>query len=326
MYGYLATGYKAGSITDVYVRGSDSLHPEGPGSVVNTSYGPEDALTFEMGYKGKYLENRLNIALNYYRTTYDGKQFTGNVPVDSRNAQEYDYLTEQMVDVVQVITIWGTQNFGEQEMSGIEFEFDFIPYEGGSLSGWVTQMDSEVTADFITQWYYGQDAQFGRPDYGASIANTPENSVNLKGNETPYSPNLALTVRYEHTFNLGSMGTIAPSINYHWQAEDYLTIWNADKHTRDAGGYGTGTGDSFVDLPGYFQDPVDQFGDQRPSWDMLDVVVTYKPAGDASWYAQAYAYNVTDEEVAWFRGVEAGQPRGSYSAPSQYGVRVGYYW
>jgi iron complex outermembrane receptor protein len=326
VYGYLATGFKAGSITDVYVRGSDSLHPEGPGSVVNTSYGPEDALTFEMGYKGRYLENRLNIALNYYNTSYDGKQFTGNVPVDSRNAQEYDYVTEQLVDVVQVITIWGTQNFGKQEMSGVEFEFDFIPYEGGKLSGWVTQMDTEVTSDFITQWYYAQDAQFGRPDYGASIANSPENAVNLKGNETPYSPNLALTVRYEHTFNLGSMGTLAPAINYHWQAEDYLTIWNADKHVNDAGGYGTGGGSTFVDLPGYFQDPVDQFGDQRPSWDMLDLVVTYKPAGDASWYAQAYAYNVTDEEIAWFRGVEAGQPRGSYSAPSQYGLRLGYYW
>ena len=63
VYGYLATGYKAGSITDVYVRGADTLHPEGPGSVVNTSYGPEEALTFEMGYKASYLENRLKVAL-----------------------------------------------------------------------------------------------------------------------------------------------------------------------------------------------------------------------------------------------------------------------
>jgi hypothetical protein len=35
------------------------------------------------------------------------------------------------------------------------------------------------------------------------------------------------------------MGQLIPSINYHWQAEDYLTIWNADKHINDAGGYGT---------------------------------------------------------------------------------------
>ena len=47
-----------------------------------------------------------------------------------------------------MVTIWGTQNFGKQEMKGLEFEFDYIPYEGGKLSGWVTQMDSEVTSGF----------------------------------------------------------------------------------------------------------------------------------------------------------------------------------
>ena len=44
-------------------------------------------------------------------------------------------------------------------------------------------MDTEVVDDYITQWYYGQDAQFGRADYAQSIANVPENAVNLKGNE-----------------------------------------------------------------------------------------------------------------------------------------------
>ena len=34
-------------------------------------------------------------------------------------------------------------------------------------------------------------------------------------------------------------------------------------------------------------------------------------------YAQAFAYNVTDEviSVAWFRGVEAGVPSGAYLSP-----------
>ncbi len=105
-----------------------------------------------------------------------------------------------------------------------------------------------------------------------------------------------------------------------------MTIWNADKHVNDPGGYGTGfspNGD-YVDLPGYFADDVDTFGDHRDSWHMTDVTVTYRPAGDRNWYIQAYGYNVTDEEVAWWRAVEAGNPRGSYSAPAQYGVRFNY--
>ena len=100
----------------------------------------------------------------------------------------------------------GTQNFGEQEMKGLEIEFDYLPYEGGRVSGWITTMDTEVTEDFNTQWYYGQDAYLGRSGYDASVANVPENYVNLKGNEAPYSPNLAFTIKYEHTFNLGTMG------------------------------------------------------------------------------------------------------------------------
>ena len=82
MYAYLATGYKSGSIADEAVRAPNTVHPEGPGSKVNTSYGPEDATTFEIGYKTRALDNTLTLAANLYHTIYDGKQFTGNVPYD----------------------------------------------------------------------------------------------------------------------------------------------------------------------------------------------------------------------------------------------------
>jgi hypothetical protein len=59
---------------------------------------------------------------------------------------------------------------------------------------------------------------------------------------------------------------------------------------------------------------------------MMDFSLTYKPAGDASWYAQASVYNLEDEEIAFWRAVEAGTPRGAYSAPRQYVLTVGYYW
>jgi iron complex outermembrane receptor protein len=328
LYGYVATGFKAGSIADQYVRGSNTTHPDGAGSRVDTSYGPEEATTVELGYKVRLLDGSLNLSANYYHTIYDGKQFTGNVPVDSFFTTEYNLDTGMVEDVTKVATVWGTQNFGEQVMQGLELEFDFIPYQGGRLSGWATFADTEITDDYVTQWYYGMDAQFGRAGYDQAIANVPENEVNLKGNEAPFSPDVALTVRYEHTFNLGRFGELIPSISYHYQSEDYLTIWNADKHANDPGGYGTGfsgNGD-YVDLPGYFADNVNTFGDKRESWHMTDVFLTYKLSSDSSWYAQAYGYNIGAEQVAWWRGVEAGQPRGSYAPPSQYGMRVNFSW
>jgi len=328
LYTYLATGFKSGSIADQYVRGENTVHPDGPGSAVSTSYDEEEATTFEIGYKARLLDNRLNLAANYYFTNYDGKQFTGNIPVDVVLASEFDRDLGEVVEVQQVVTIWGTQNFGEQEMQGLELEFDWLPYDGGRINGWATFMNTEIVDDFVTQWYYGQDALFGRADYAQSIANVPENAVNLKGNEAPYSPDVAFTVRYEHTFDLGRYGQLTPSVNFHWQDEDYLTIWNADKHLNDPGGYGSGfsgNGD-FVDDPAFFSEDIRTFTDKREAWHMTDVLLTYKPSPSAPWYIQAYGYNVTEEEIAWWRGMEAGQPRGSYSAPAQYGVRFGYFW
>ena len=69
--------------------------------------------------------------------------------MDVVSATEYDRETEQLVDVEQVVTIWGTQNFGKQEMSGLEMEFDWIPYEGGRLSGWATFMETEIVDDYV---------------------------------------------------------------------------------------------------------------------------------------------------------------------------------
>ena len=38
------------------------------------------------------------------------------------------------------------------------------------------------------------------------------------------------------------------------------------------------------------------------------------------------SYNAKSEVVPWYIGVEAGIPRGAYSAPSQKVIRFGYYW
>ena len=69
------------------------------------------------------------------------------------------------------------------------------------------------------------------------ILGNPNNFVNLKGNEAPYTPDLALTARFEHTYKLQKWyGTQAWNVNYHWEAESYVTPWNMDKHVNDEGG------------------------------------------------------------------------------------------
>ena len=164
-------------------------------------------------------------------------------------------------------------------------------------------------------WRYGQDALFGR-DYGASIdPGNPNNFVNLKGNEAPYTPDLALTVRFEHTYKLRNGMELKPGVNYHWEAESYVTPWNMDKHVNDEGG---------CDGPGYFCLPLENFTDKRPAWEMFDLFLTLDSKDN--WYIQYASYNHKSEVVPWYIGVEAGIPRGAYSAPAQKIIRFGYYW
>ena len=150
-----------------------------------------------------------------------GPRYPNGIPVHPEDELERVIAEE---DVQQVVTIWGTQNFGEQVMQGIEFEFDWIPYAGGRLNGWVTLMDTEIKDDYITQWYYGMDAQFGRADYAQSIANVPENAVNLKGNEAPFSPDVALTINFEHTFDLGRVPNGALVVRRAREGESLVTL------------------------------------------------------------------------------------------------------
>ena len=60
----------------------------------------------------------------------------------------------QMVQQDQVVTRWSSQNFGEQEFYGSEFEFNWNPYEGGNINGYIATMNTKVTESFVTQVRY----------------------------------------------------------------------------------------------------------------------------------------------------------------------------
>ena len=319
MYTYLATAYKAGSLADVYVRPSNTLIGT-PGERVDLNYDPEYVTTLEWGIKERNADNTLNYAFNLFYTQYDGKQFTGNLPVDVVLVTEYDGnplspTYGQLITSEQGVTIWTTENFGEQIHYGMEFEYNWLPYDGGKLSGFVTSYHTEFTEDFVTMWRYGQDALFGR-DYGPSIDPTnPNNFVNLKGNEAPYTPDLALTIRFDHTIRLQNGMEFKPGFSYHWESDSYVTIWNMDKHLNDEGG---------CDGINYFCEPLENFTDKRQAWEMFDYFLTLDSKDN--WYLQWASYNAKSEVVPWYISIEAGMPRGAYSAPSQKVLRFGYYW
>ena len=78
-------------------------------------------------------------------------------------------------------------------------------------------------------------------------------------------------------------------MNYHWEAESYVTPWNMDKHVNDEGG---------CDGPGYFCLPLENFTDKRPAWEMFDLFLTLDSKDN--WYIQ-YASITT--KVKLYHGI-----------------------
>ena len=70
--------------------------------------------------------------------------------------------------------------------------------------------------------------------------------------------------------------------------------------------------------------PIETFTDRRPAWEMWDYFLTLD--SKQGWYLQGYSYNAHSEIVPYALWIEAGFPRGAYSAPAQKGIRFGYYW
>ena len=126
---------------------------------------------------------------------------------------------------------------------------------------------------------------------------------------------MSIAIRAEHTFRFANGMELKPAANYRWEESSYTSIWNADKHINDEGGF---------DGPGYFSQPIEVFTDRRPAWEMWDYFLTLD--SKQGWYVQGYSYNATSNIIPWALWIEAGNPRGSYSAPAQKGVRFGYFW
>ena len=61
----------------------------------------------------------------------------------------------------------------------------------------------------------------------------------------------------------------------------------------------------------------------RDQHEMFDYFITLDSKDN--WYLQWASYNAKSEIVPWYIGVEAGIPRGAYSAPCKI-LRFGYYW
>ena len=318
VYGYVASGFKAGGIGDVFEVVNDRT---GQVQRFETQFAPETVLTYELGTKTSLLDNSLNLQAVFFYTDYQDMQYAsvgsiGNVerlaavenpdgsPVLDQNGQPVlDYRNMPVI-------AYYTQNVPGSTIKGIELEFDWKPYPSGRITGYATWTDARITDDWITKWDYDPEYLFDL-SYEESI--DPENTLlttNLRGNQLAMVPEYTASLSYTHSFDLGDYGYIHGWFNASWKDKSYNTIWNLDKHLDDMNFAVPDEALAYVD-------------DGRDSFTSVNASVKYEPK-DQVWFAELFISNATNEIVQQWSNTGKGFPKGSFGMPRYYGVRAGF--
>ncbi|MDF3126144.1 TonB-dependent receptor [Rheinheimera sp. 1928-s] len=318
VYGYVASGFKAGGIGDVFEVVNDRT---GQVQRFETQFDPEQVLTYELGTKTSLLDNSLNLQAVFFYTDYQDMQYAsvgsiGNVerlaaienpdgsPVLDENGQPVlDYRNMPVI-------AYYTQNVPGSTIKGIELEFDWKPYPSGRVTGYVTWTDARITDDWITKWDYDPEYLFNL-SYEESI--DPENTLlttNLKGNQLAMVPEYTANLSYTHSFDLADYGYIHGWFNVNWKDKSYNTIWNLDKHLDDMEFAVPDEALAYVD-------------DSRDSYTSVNASLKYEPK-DQVWFAELFVSNATNEIVQQWSNTGKGFPKGSFGMPRYYGVRAGF--
>lgn len=317
VYSYVASGFKAGGIGDVYEVVNDRT---GETTRFETQFDPEEVLTWEVGAKSSLFDNSLNLQAVFFYTDYTDMQYAsvgsiGNVerlsPVEGEDGSPIlDENGDPILDYQnQPVIAYYTQNVPGSTIKGIEFEFDWKPYENGRLNGYVTWTDATVTEDWITKWDYDPEYLFNL-SYEESV--DPTNTVlttNLKGNNLAMTPEYTANLSYTHTVNLGAYGYLHGWFNVSWKDESYSTIWNVDKHLDDM---------DFA-IP---DEAVAYMDDSRDAFAVLNASLKYEPQNQ-NWFAEIFINNATDEVVQYWNNTTKGFAKGSFGMPRYYGIRAG---
>ncbi|MGS2719474.1 TonB-dependent receptor [Paraglaciecola aestuariivivens] len=304
-YAYIANGYKGGGIGDVLIRQSD-------GTRFDTSYDGEEVITYEVGVKTSLFDNKMHLRANYFYSDYENQQFTAWTIYDTVTESVEDPRTGEMIEMTQDLGTFLTRNASNSEISGLELEMEFIPWEGGHIGGYLTFLDTKITSDYWKNWSIEPGQVFANPD-GVEVPGVLDESRawyrNLKGNQLAYSPEASLTFNFSHTFDLGENGRITTFANVHWEDDSYTSIDNTDKWQFEAGDLNEG-----IDLNIY--------SDKREAWAMVNANIRYETV-DNQWYAEAGVYNLTDEDVNWWQGYAGSTPIAG-KAERSWSLRVGY--
>jgi iron complex outermembrane receptor protein len=309
LYGSVATGYKSGGF-------GDSVDICDCNITDTFDYDPENNITYELGFKATMLDGKLNLLGNVFvmdntdlqdtfYATITGVGTEIQVPADYIDSEgRTSVCTTGEGDCVIVGRDIGTlitQNIGETRNMGVELEFDWRPYNGGRVNGWVAWLDSEITELDNSQdnWFCLERALLGLTNCPDKTTRTIDGNdiegryQSFIGNAMPWSPEYSATVTYEHNWYLHNGMRLSPIVSAHWQDEMFFDKGNFDEGALHSGQDAYATADVALRL-------INE---------------------ESAWAVELYVRNVTDEVVRNWADRGPGFMRASLGKPRHYGIK-----
>ena len=207
VYAYAATGSKSGAFGD----GVDVCRC---GRIEFFPYEPEEVLNYEVGYKGSLLDGRMNLVLTAFVTDFTNKQVS-----QFREVGSVEDPPGTLVEPRQAIGSLVTSNAGAASIQGIEVEWDVLVSESGRLTGGIGLLDTafESWPGYAGEAYFCIERRVAGPQFECVPEDDGSGTVDIAGNELPYSTPVSITAAYEHEFVLGNGGLVVPYVKVHWE-------------------------------------------------------------------------------------------------------------
>jgi iron complex outermembrane receptor protein len=291
-----ATGFKSGTIEDGgQYTGTTPMTEADLASIIaanNDEYAgtaayvaPEENATVELGIKGQFFANKLQLFGALFQTKYEDLQVTSLV-----------FLPDNLERLRKT-------NAGKATIRGLELEGKWLVGDNGTLDGSFTYLDATYDEFFTTDSSFGADGVAFNPSAGTE--QTP-NLLNFSGNTMVQAPEWTLALTYQHDFSLSNGGMLSPRVRMNYTDE----IWfdPANRGDRPEG---------FLGLP-YAEDL-----DRQDAYVKWDASIQFVPSDDR-WLVELFVDNLTDEEIKTDQGRWNGreQPNFMWAPGRTWGVRL----
>jgi iron complex outermembrane receptor protein len=304
-YASISTGYKAGGFADKVDSCNYHLCAATgkPGEATFLPYGPETVTNYELGYKGRFLDNKLSLSVTAFYMRYKDMQLTGNYFVNQIIPDNHQPCPADQPKC-DVYESWRTINVGDTRIPGLEIEWDYKPWHGARFGGGFALIDTSVHG-FDN---YSDDYQCGdvRAEFGVQPCPAVYNGTNkallgrrlydITGNHLPNTPKYQVNMNFAQDFDLAGGYKLTPYVKVNWRDKAYFDLRNSDWA---------------------------HIGRYQAAYALVDASARLE-APEGKWFAEAYVRNAFDKraktngDALW-----GGFMQASYVEPRMFGIRAG---